>query len=490
MKNIIEIDQNNSWSLRFFIVIICFITILIGVFIAIELSLIIPLIMGVIGFVLLITLSFRYENLLFYLFILCLPLETVIKTSGLPNPIFMILGGMAVIAWFLQMFISRRKFIFDKSTIIVILLLVWSVVSALATGGFAALMTTRPYFLVTILYILTQNTLRKTEQFIQFGWVLSVSLAIVGAYILFGQASAFIDSGGSMSAQKLHAYANTQLAGINDSAIWSMRISKGIPYAIYLSMPLFTKSKFGKVLLLLCAGFMTLGPFSTITINGSIAVAASYGLIVLLSRDRRQKIRYIVLAILVLVLILFSPLMDRIYSQVETIQSSDPLKWGTSRGLTWYTGVQIIRKAPLFGLGPAEANILEASLEYISIEIREQRRRYSRDGVQPHNVFLTIGSSLGIPGLLLSVLFIVIILISLLIELRWLRRTEYDLKLMYMGQAVIIGIVTILIQSMVISIHLDNYFWLILGTAPAFIQITRKLRFREVSANQERLANF
>lgn len=435
------------------------------------------LITGGLIVLLVLALSFRFESLPFNVFVASLVLEDVLKVPGLPSPVMTVFGGLAIVAWLLRLLTGRARFVVDfKSTLLVFLLAVWASVSAIHGGGISAALTARPYWLVFILFILVQNYLHEEWQFAQLGWALAISLASAGLLIFGEQILTYINAGGKIAAQALHYNANHNITLQTDSGIWGMRITKGLPFAIYLSTGSFGNNLLRKLLLYCCILFMILGPISTLSINAVVGLMATIGVIVLLTKNRVLQIRALILGILVLCLIAYSPLVDRINAQRSTFASSDYFSWATERGLTWYTGYQIIRQAPVFGVGPTDTAILNASWNYLPTDVKAEKLLVGKEGVQPHNLILSFGAQLGIPGLLIFIVLLYIVLIRLWSVIRWQWRVNFDKKYTLWGQALLVGLIALLIQSMAISVPLDKYLWLILGASVAYIRLLESAR--------------
>jgi O-antigen ligase len=419
-------------------------------------------------------LSMRYEQVPFYLLVATLAGEDLLKIPNFPNPMMTVFGSLAILAWLLRLMTRRATIqIAHRSTFLAVLLGGWASLSAINADGLIGVLTSaRPFWLVIMLFILTQNQLREKQHFVQLGWILAISLAAVSALIFYEQVLTVIQSGGLLSGQKLHHAANHNLSLKSASGIWGMRIAKGLPFAIYLMLQL-DQSKTRRYLLLFCTLFMIMGPLSTISINATFGIGLTLALMMLFLKGNYRWLYLPLAGVIAFGLLWLSPLGERLNNQYVALNEEDALYWGSNRGVAWYVGYQAIRRAPLLGIGPAHSDIVEFSAQFLPNRITRYLPAHNRVGLNPHNVFLNLGARIGLPGVLIFIALFISILQPLWLKIRRQRITQEEPQVwLDMGQAILIGLVAFLPQGMVISVELDKYIWLLLGAAVAYTRLS------------------
>lgn len=431
------------------------------------------------GFVLLV-LTIRYERLPFYLLVATLPLEASFRLSGVPNPLLLAFGGLAIINLLWRMAFGRRKFIYDGlSTLLALALVTWAALSAYNAGGAAAVMTdARSYVLILVLFLLTQNYLREEKHFWEAGWVLAVSLALAGTAVLVNVGGAYILSGGTLSGKALHRLADNLFFN-TPAGVLGMQISKGIPFAIYLAILTPHRQKLRRNLLWLMVIAMTAGTLATLSLNAALGLLTTYAMLALFVRQRSRQMNAALLSAVILgtvVLSPISPFADRIEKQLDFVDSGETYRVGSNRVLAWYIGIQTTLEAPLLGLGPGQEALLEASQAYIPLRLYQRKLDAGREiaGLHPHNFYLSTSAMLGIPGLLLYLGFLAAVIVrTWRLVLRSRQRLPTD-PFFYMGQAIVAALIALLVQAFGLSIPVDKYLWLLLGMGAAYLTVTGK----------------
>lgn len=433
-------------------------------------------VLGALSLVAISLLATRYERLPFYLLIVILPLETVLTVEGLSTSLLVVPGGLATFALLQQLALGRKALALERRTTALVLLLgVLAMISAMRADGLTAVLTqARRYWLVIILFLLTQNLLREKRHLVEFGWLLTMSLGLLGAYVFLGQARSYLDVSSSLDFAQLHE--NVLDVGTKAGAV-AMQLTKAIPFAFFLVLSEANRHPARRYVLGLCLVLSILGALATLSINGFFGLGITVMLVFLAARDRGQRTRLALLGVALICVALASPLGERLSDQRLALAEKDPIYWGTNRGLTWYTGLQAIGQEPWLGHGPGSEGVTAASLPHVPLDMLKRMVASGRMTFIPHNIFLSVGAELGIPGLVTFLVLLAVVVISMWRAVRrpWapLGGSEalYMGHAMYMGQAILIAIVALLAQGMALSAHLDKYLWLLLGAGVAFTRI-------------------
>lgn len=415
----------------------------------------------------------RNERLPFYLLVASLPLLAFLrKTDQIPHALLIIPGGLAMLAWLVQLAIRRTTILFDRSTALAVLVGIWAIMSAISAGTrMIELSNLQRYWEVIILLFLTQNLLRERQHLVQFGWVMAISLSLYGAWIFGYQAQTYLQSGGSFTAMQLHL-STRDFAQINVSGMW---INTGIPFAFYLMILAKVKqSRRRTYLLALCVILMILGVLSTFSVGAALGLGITLALLVLWMKNRSHRVRLTLLGLVVIGAALLSPLGERFNDQLLALAEKDPIEWGTYRGLSFYIGVQTIRQFPLFGGGPGGTGMYGISMEYMPFDSMRQVLFNGKPPLTPHNMFLYLGAELGIPGLLAFLALLTSIMLPLWREIRRQGARSGDTTVLYMGQAVLISLIVLLAHGMGHAGQIGRYLWILLGVGLAFTRISKR----------------
>ncbi len=412
----------------------------------------------------------RVERVPFYCLVAVLPLQTILKSEAMATSLLIIPGAVAIFAWAGQLLLRRQPILFDRRTAILLILLgMWVMFSAIRAGGIGAVFVqARPFWLVVILFLLTQNVLREERHLAELGWILIVSLTFTAIYVIFEQVRTFLAAGGSLSATELHL-ADLALGDINTTA---MQISMGIPWAIYFMWMIRGTGHLAGYGLVLAIGILSVGVLSTLSMGAFVGLCAILFMTIPLLKSRAQRVRLALLAIVLLAVALASPLSQRLDEQLGAIQEQEPSQWFSARVFVWQVSLQAISRATMTGYGPGTESTFEATREYLPAEVIQWQLRTGRlPGTVPHNLFLSVVMEFGIPGLLLFLAFLTSVLWPLWRAIRRQWQMPEVRPSLYAGLAILVSLIAFLVQGMALSVHLDKYLWLLLGAGAAFTRI-------------------
>jgi len=138
------------------------------------------------------------------------------------------------------------------------------------------------------------------------------------------------------------------------------------------------------------------------------------------------------------------------------------LSAGTNRGDTWQAAIKSILSSPLLGHGPGNSTFVNVQYSLIRGNIV-----YGVSGgmLGSHNMFLSVGSDLGLVGL---ALFAGLLISALIMTSRsWRMQTE-NTFLQRTGRALFIALVAYTVQGQALDIHNLKVLWILLGMAIAY----------------------
>jgi putative inorganic carbon (HCO3(-)) transporter len=213
---------------------------------------------------------------------------------------------------------------------------------------------------------------------------------------------------------------------------------------------------------------MILGVVATLSIGASIGLLTVALGIVWLRPRLMSRLRLLILALFILILVFSGPLSDRLQSQQLTTFDSN---WGTNRGELWMAGIHTIGDHPLFGIGTAPARRI-AMLNYVESWFIQNWYELGIL-VVPHNIFLSVGVDIGLPGLFMYLLLLNSLYLSLL-KIRSLPIYALDPLIRNLTNILLISLLAFWVQGMGLSVHLDKLMWFFMGAAVALARIAAR----------------
>lgn len=150
----------------------------------------------------------------------------------------------------------------------------------------------------------------------------------------------------------------------------------------------------------------------------------------------------------------FSSFFGDIISIEKNISKKDDIKkiynTGSNRMGLWLVTIQLIKEKPVFGYGIG--NLLE---QYIRVNKSEITSR-------PHNEYLQVGVSIGIPGLIFYLLFLGLLFFKVIVNIK--KISNFEVSILFI-------IVTYLVSSFfgVSIFYTTPYLYLFLGLLSGFV---------------------
>jgi len=366
------------------------------------------LLMGILGVASLTLVGLRYERVPFYILVVSFALGKILKIEFTSLSIMVVPGVVTLIILLYNFVIKKVPVVFERrSFALAVVLGIWVLLSAFNAGVSGA----RGYWLVIILFIMVPNILREEKHFVELGWVLLVSLAIAAGYSIYDFVASYSYAGWFLGAQKLHVLAQTE-ADIAVTGILSMRITKAIPFAFVLFFSKRRVVHWQRYLIAFCVSLIIITVLVTFSINATIGLLVTLALISFFMGNRFQRRIMVVLTIAVTVVIILSPLMDRLGEQVDSFTKEDSLDWGQGRGVGYFMGWQLMMDSPILGYGPNVEALFKEGYQYIPANYLV-RIGAGAGFAYPHNLFLGVGSEIGFVGLLIYLAFVTSVLLPL-----------------------------------------------------------------------------
>ena len=402
-------------------------------------------------------LSLLYERFPLYLLVVLLPLAEMLKVEFIPSTLLIIPGSLAVVS-LLAVVALRKNPIFVHSPILLlaVLLGVWASVAMAAVGS---VFESRPYWLVIVLLFLIPNFFTHEDHLLRAGWLFMLPLGCLGVYVFVIKVLSYL-MGQVVTGQSLHSVRFE----VGDKNIVGLWLTLGIPFAYYLFG--YYQKEPGKRFWILMIGVAILaGALATVSLGVVVGLCAMIGMIIWLQPDVSARLRSLALGIILIPLIFNGFVIERLQSkQILTPGEA----WGTYRGELWSAGARTILDNPIFGIGLKPARRI-AMLKYLHEPFFQQ---WYDQGVliMPHNIFLSVGVDIGLPGLVLYLILLSSVLFSLW---RLRHRPEYHENhlIRIFTNIFLVALITGWVQSMALSVHLDKLLWFLMGSTIALWNI-------------------
>jgi O-antigen ligase len=159
---------------------------------------------------------------------------------------------------------------------------------------------------------------------------------------------------------------------------------------------------------------------------------------------------------------------------------------GSGRTDLWTVASLVVKHRPFFGVGSGNFIVVEASYAAAPVDLPEVHFIVDEPLV-PHNMFLSVQTELGIPGLLVFVTLLGTAIASVINAIKSARAAgdrEFDL----LGRGVLVALVGFLASAMFGSFEYNKQLWLLLGLTLAMataVSASARLRSESTSANAD-----
>lgn len=419
-------------------------------------------IVGALCGIILVGVGIRYPQIPFYILVASFALGNILKTEMLATTFLVIPGGIALFCLLIHVIMFHQPFLLSWNVFWPwLFFLIWAFVITLA---YESLGDFRPYFLVVILFILTLNVLRTTNHLKSLAWVVVLSLTFSSCMVIWDRIVLILKQGLSIDPVILHS----SFLVLGDKNIVSMQILCALPFAFALLS--IHQSRKKRVLLFLAVFMNLLAIFLLVSMGALIGLLVILVGAFVLEKKPRRRTAMIILFLIMVIAVIFSPFQERIQQQTDILSQGNPSNWLTYRGMIWIASLKMISSNPFWGYG----SYFNINREYMrSSYIENWLKIYvgsSEKLLQAHNTFLTILTQFGIPGFIFFVLGLLVAGRLLWRVLHYLQRKP-EKWLLYFTRALAIALAAILVQAMALTVPVDKQLWVMLGTVPALGRI-------------------
>jgi len=427
-------------------------------------NLFLALLAGLAGLVLLL-ISASNERFALYLLVASTPLGEFLRVGTISSTLLIIPGGLAVFGLLVSLVLRRHQLRIHFPIFIPALLLgLWTTISSYYNGG--SLTEARPYWLVIVLAFLVPALLRSQRDLLRLCWVLVLSLGAAGLYVFLDRIILYIGSNGNTNANVLH---NSALE-IGGKDTIGLMLSLALPVAFYL-LDYYRSQPWKRMWLFVGGATALAGALATLSVGTFIGLCAFIVLTIWMQDKVMNRIRYIVLGAVILVMALASPLAERL--QTATSVSMNDASWGTWRMTVWESSLRVFSEHPFWGLGPDQERVGEAVIAYVDPTLQASLFNHNNFSIVPHNFLLSIAVENGVLGLLLYLAMLFTCFYILWSSIRKLKNNQDAFFLYIFGKILFIGLAIVLVQAMGLSAHLDKSIWLLFGCVGAYGFVVR-----------------
>jgi O-antigen ligase len=386
-------------------------------------------------------------------------------------------GALALLSWFQQLLLGRTSISAHRpSAVFAAFLGFWTLTSAARVSSADAFHQLRPYWMALVLFLLTQNVLREPTRLVEFGWVVAGSLGLAGAILLLDRVNLLLAGGQVLSAEQFHV---APLITGDPNETGAM-VAAGLPFVFYLRPGARTKpNRWSALGLGICEFTMIAGALSTLSITAFLCLITGLASAVAWKGRGAKRAQRLLTIVVVLTVALVSPLGDRVRLQAAEIGEAEALDLAGGRVRAWKVALVALYKAPLLGYGPGltAPRYQRLSAQYLPREMLLRKIEAGRGpGISPHNMFLSFGAELGIPGLLAFVGLLICVLQPLWWELMRQGTAEAERRaLAFLAMPVLVSLLVKVVEGMFLSSHLtDKSLWVFLGAGAALIGLSEE----------------
>jgi O-antigen ligase len=412
---------------------------------------------------------------IFILIALTVWLSSISIISGLSAMIG--LGILLVLVWASRLMINSTSFVRIKEYRILVVLLIIVILSLLSNfNGLMDLGRAFTYLQLPLLIVLIVNFTTTGSQLKALGYIVVASSVLLAAIVILNQYG--------LLPQGLVKLAYDSLSDPSDviarsGGLWgdpnftAVQLTVAIPFLI--EWMLGVRSRIVRLPLAGAMGLILFAFSYTFSTGGLVGLIAMLLLKATLNRQRNPLItvgRIILIAAIglgFLALILPGSFVERVYEKVGVVNDYAKtqdyellLQVGTNRGDTWQAAIQAIGEAPLVGHGPGNS---EHTIARYAINIY-------KSNLAAHNMFLLVGSDLGIPGLVVFVILIVVAVLAVKPQTRN-NSTRSDPTLDMTSRGLYIALIAFCIQGLALDIQNMKLLWVLIGMAIVYKQLTK-----------------
>jgi probable O-glycosylation ligase (exosortase A-associated) len=327
-----------------------------------------------------------------------------------------------------------------------------AVTTAFASDKTIALWKLSQYAHILIMTFLVAALATSEERIRAMFTVMGVSVGVLGARAT----TEFLLTGGQF---KVQGVGGVELEG-NEFALalnMGFTILIGLSYMEDRGWLRYTY----RILALFCATAVV-GTFSR---SGFLGLSLALLLVAWYSKRRATNLALLGIAAVALLPFIPQKALQR-WKSIPTAAELDPS--AIARIQTWETGLQMIKRHPIFGVGPS--NFQEQYSHYFLQKYMEAANYHPR---APHNAYVCLAAESGIPALLLFVSFIVATIVEMWRFRRRLRLLSQGRELSGYCLIVQITLMVFLIPNFFISRQNEDLMWHLVGISAGIAALVR-----------------
>lgn len=358
-------------------------------------------------------------------------------------------GALLLAGWLIQTLMLRQLHLrMEPQQLFVLGFLVWSGISALqSTTGEDTLSRISTYALLGITAVMVAAVVDTPERMTRLmtAQVLWTAVSALVALALYYSGTTIVAQGLLMNRNLLALYLNLGLAV---AFLLYIVIPGGLPkFALLVTMPM----------LLLTLGL-------TLSRTGLVVMMAT--LLLVGYRLLRQRGLLILAMGGAAICILTFVLPDTFWTRAGTILPSIERQQDTfgMRVRLWEAGLRMVQDHPIFGIGPANFNMMVA---------RYSRGAMATEQLDAHNAYVRVAAETGLPGL---ALFLGILASAAIATHRVVRaaRAAGRLDLVLCGIMVETQMFVILCTGITMTVEAKKILWIVLGLGQAVVSMARR----------------
>jgi O-antigen ligase len=305
---------------------------------------------------------------------------------------------------------------------------------------------------LALFFTIITSTVKEKQQLIILSACFALSMSLVASLMILERMQ-IINLGFEASETQNILREGSTSGGINRTSFYL-----GIGTLLSVGLLDELKDPLYRLLIIFCIVLMSIANILTFSVSGMAALIIGFSIIFLRLKSLKQKIIHSIIIVLLAISLLY--INERFLIKLTQVEEQEFIYWGSTRGATWISTIEVISKKPLFGVGPAQ-------LPYEIVDYYNELSGLTHETKGAHNLFLSIAGESGLIGLFFFLFFLKSIVVSLW---RYYKQSNY-----FTSYIIFSALAATLFFSMVFDAQRDKLFWLLFAMATAAMNVQSDL---------------
>ncbi len=396
------------------------------------------------------------------LLIFIIPFDRLVVLSGFGsasntgNTIMPLLGMGVFGIWILITTITHKRIKrFNERFLLIVFAVIVFLTTLVNATSLSDLISARTYaqlFIFTFLIVQIVDTPAKYKALV---WAIIISNTMLALYTSVSGNIFVSRVSGTMEVEAYRA-----IGARGDPNFTAQQLLTALPFMTFFLLN--AKMFETRLLLTISTFFLLTSVMLTQSLGGFIGLFFALTLIMMfhMHGDSQRFNHIVILMFSTFAAIYFIPnyVSDKAAEQLQLLSEheQDRLEFGSGRTASWLASLRAMSSSPLFGTGPKKELQVIAQYDPLGRHI---------DSKAPHNAFLSVGTQVGVGGL---IAFGVLVFGSLYKLYRAIRSSHGCLSWQSLGVSTWVSLSAFLLQSIALDSQYSKSLWLLIGMAIAY----------------------